>query len=50
MAGLPLAQLQHNLGHKDIRTTFRYIHWLPHYQREQDSQFDLIEQLGHGDE
>lgn len=50
MAGLPLAQLQHNLGHKDIRTTFRYIHWLPHYQREQGSQFDLLEQLGHGDE
>jgi site-specific recombinase XerD len=50
MAGMPLAQLQHNLGHKDIRTTLHYVHWLPHYQREQDSQFDLLEQLGHGDD
>lgn len=33
-AGMPLHQLQHQLGHSDVRTTSRYLHWLP--------------QLGHG--
>ncbi|MCF2949659.1 site-specific integrase [Paraglaciecola aquimarina] len=28
-AGMPLHQLQHQLGHSDIRTTSRYLHWLP---------------------
>lgn len=42
MAGMPLAQLQHNLGHKDIRTTLHYVHWLPHYQRLPNEQFDLL--------
>lgn len=30
-AGMPLVKLQHQLGHKDIRTTMRYLHWVPHY-------------------
>lgn len=28
-AGMPLHQLQHQLGHQDIRTTEGYLHWLP---------------------
>lgn len=28
-AGMPLHQLQHQLGHSDIRTTQSYLHWLP---------------------
>jgi site-specific recombinase XerD len=27
--GMPLNQLQHQLGHADIRTTQHYLHWLP---------------------
>lgn len=28
-AGMPLVKLQHQLGHRDIGTTMRYLHWLP---------------------
>lgn len=28
-AGMPLHQLQHQLGHSDVKTTSRYLHWLP---------------------
>lgn len=28
-SGMPLHQLQHQLGHSDIRTTQGYLHWLP---------------------
>lgn len=28
-AGMPLHELQHLLGHQNIRSTQRYIHWLP---------------------
>ena len=28
-AGMPLHQLQHQLGHTDIRITQTYLHWLP---------------------
>jgi len=28
-AGVPIHQLQHLMGHKDIHTTLRYIHWNP---------------------
>lgn len=45
MAGMPLIELQHILGHRDIKITMRYIHWLPHYQSVDGTQFDLIKQL-----
>ena len=43
-AGMPLLKLQHQLGHKDIRTTMRYLHWVPNYQGG-DSGTDLIADL-----
>ncbi len=47
-AGLPVHQLQHLLGHQDIRTTLRYIHWVPSY-RAGETGTDLIAALDHGD-
>jgi integrase len=43
-AGMPLIKLQHQLGHKDIRTTMRYLHWIPNYQGGNDGT-DLIADL-----
>lgn len=44
-AGMPLVKLQHQLGHKDIRTTMRYLHWVPRYAGG-DASADLIADLG----
>jgi integrase len=43
-AGMPITKLQHQLGHKDIRTTMRYLHWIPNYQGGNDGT-DLIADL-----
>ncbi len=43
-AGMPITKLQHQMGHKDIRTTLRYVHWIPNYQGG-DSGTDLIADL-----
>lgn len=43
-AGMPITKLQHQLGHKDIHTTLRYLHWIPSYQGG-DSGTDLIADL-----
>ena len=44
VAGMPITKLQHQMGHKDIRTTLRYVHWVPNYQGG-DSGTDLIADL-----
>jgi len=41
-AGMPLHCLQRALGHKNIQTTMRYIHWLPHYQNNGIEPLDLL--------
>jgi len=43
-AGLPVHQLQQLLGHRDIRTTLHYVHWIPRY-REGQGGTDLIAAL-----
>jgi len=41
-AGLPLHLLQRWLGHADIRTTMRYIHWVPSYHNGQSRFINLL--------
>ncbi len=33
-AGMPVHQLQRLLGHSDVRTTMRYVHWVPRYENK----------------
>jgi len=42
-AGMPIHQLKDILGHTDIRTTMRYLHWCPKTSSE---NFDLIQDWG----
>jgi len=44
-AGMPVYQLQKLLGHQNIRTTLRYVHWLPHYQSDGGRGADLVSDL-----
>ena len=44
-AGLPVHRLQRLLGHSDLHSTLRYIHWVPSY-REGEGELDLIARLG----
>jgi integrase/recombinase XerD len=44
-AGMPVYQLQRLLGHQNIRTTLRYVHWLPHYQSDGGRGADLVSDL-----
>lgn len=48
-AGMPVHQLQKLLGHSDVHTTMRYVHWLPNYQADIRSA-DLLKDLEVGDE
>jgi len=43
-AGLPVHRLQRLLGHQDIHSTLRYIHWVPDY-REGQGAHDLVAAL-----
>jgi integrase/recombinase XerD len=43
-AGLPVHRLQRLLGHRNLHSTLRYIHWVPH-SREGAGELDLIGQL-----
>jgi len=40
-AGVAIHKLQRQLGHQDLRTTLRYIHWVPNY-RERSNAVDLL--------
>ncbi len=44
--GVPLNELQKYLGHSDLRTTERYLHWLPGISSQNRSPADLIADLG----
>ena len=44
-AGLPVHRLQRLLGHQDIHSTLRYVHWVPDH-REGCGAHDLIAALG----
>ena len=43
--GLAIHKLQQQLGHNDLHSTLRYIHWVPNYLQGQSEFTDLIEQL-----
>ena len=45
-AGMRIDQLQHQLGHRDIHSTLRYLHWIPNYRERQSAGDDLIAGLG----
>lgn len=46
-AGMPVHQLQRLLGHQDIHSTLRYVHWVPNYR--QGAGADLVAglEVGH---
>lgn len=43
--GLPVHQLQYQLGHSDIHSTLRYVHWVPNYQEGRIPCADLLQEL-----
>ncbi len=43
-AGLPVHRLQRLLGHQDLHSTLRYVHWVPNY-REGAGEHDLVAAL-----
>ncbi len=45
-AGMRIDALQRQLGHQDVRTTLRYVHWVPDYRQAQSAGADLVHQLG----
>jgi len=43
--GMAIHKLQRQLGHRNIQSTLRYVHWIPNYLQGQSEFTDLIEQL-----
>jgi site-specific recombinase XerD len=43
--GLPIHKLQRQLGHRNLQSTLRYLHWLPTYQQGQTVFSDLVGRL-----
>ncbi len=41
-AGLPVHALQRLLGHHNLRSTLRYVHWVPEYRAGQTRHGDLL--------
>ena len=41
-AGLPVHQLQYQLGHRNIQSTLRYVHWTPNYRAGALACSDLL--------
>jgi len=41
-AGLPVHQLQYQLGHRSIQSTLRYVHWVPNYHEGALACTDLL--------
>ena len=48
-AGLPVHRLQRLMGHQNLQSTLRYVHWVPSY-REGEGDLDLIAKLGVDDD
>lgn len=48
--GLPVHRLQQQLGHRNLQSTMRYVHWVPDYHRGLIPVTDLVEQLEVGHE
>ena len=44
-SGLPVHELQRQLGHKNLQSTLRYVHWVPHDPQGKIVFSDLISQL-----
>jgi hypothetical protein len=42
---LPVQELQRLLGHHDIHSTLRYVHWVPNYREGQSRHSDLVAAL-----
>jgi integrase/recombinase XerD len=43
--GIAIQRLQQQLGHNDLHSTLRYVHWLPNYRQGQKPFNDLIAEL-----
>jgi integrase len=43
-AGLPVHRLQRLMGHQNLQSTLRYVHWVPSY-REGEGDLDLVGKL-----
>lgn len=40
--GLAVHQLQHLMGHRNLQSTLRYVHWLPGYHQQDRGGVDLL--------